>query len=195
MRTTFLICALLLAGCGDVRSDEAPANEMAPGNNAVAAQPRNLPPAEPVQPGQPGGRADDRTPIPEAPFEARSAQGAANLAQTYFALVEQSKFAEARSLWLDRAAADAFERIVRSCREFHSQIGAPGGIEGAAGSLYVEIPIQPYGRLKSGTAFAVPGKIVLSRVNDVPGSTAGQRQWHIRAIEMPPIIPPPGGRS
>ncbi len=194
MRTALSICALLLASCGDVHPDKAPANESAPAN-AIAAKPEALPPAEPIRPGQPGGLADDRRPLPEAPFGAKSAQGAANVAQTYFALVEQSRFGEARSLWLDREAADAFESIVRSCREFHSQIGAPGEIEGAAGSLYVEIPIQPYGRLRSGPAFAVPGKIILSRVNDVPGASPEQREWHIRTIEMPPIIPPPGGRS
>jgi hypothetical protein len=67
-----------------------------------------------------------------------------------------------------------------------AQIGAPGPIEGAAGSLYVEVPVAVQGRLKTGGELRQTGKVVMRRVNDVPGSTLEQRRWHIDRIELTP---------
>ena len=58
-------------------------------------------------------------------------------------------------------------------------IGAPGEIEGAAGSLYVEVPVQVYGRLRSGEPFNMLGPVRLRRCNQVPGCTDEQRRWRI----------------
>lgn len=76
-------------------------------------------------------------------------------------------------------SADAFAASFDKYGEYHAQIGAPWRIEGAAGSLYIEVPARVYGRLKSGEAFNMRGPVRLRRVNDVPGSTEAQRQWHI----------------
>ena len=43
----------------------------------------------------------------------------------------------------------------------------------------VEVPVQVYGRLADGRPFNMLGPMTLRRVNDVPGSTAEQRRWHI----------------
>lgn len=72
--------------------------------------------------------------------------------------------------------------------EYHANIGAPGRIEGAAGSLYVEVPVQVYGRLKNGAEFNMLGPMTLRRVNDVPGSTAEQRTWHITSSGIRPRL-------
>src|SRR6185312_11985810 len=103
-----------------------------------------LPPVEPAPPGTPGGLPDDRTPVSEAPFSETSAQGAANVLQTYYALIEAHHYREAWRLWGDGGRASgmsaagfaaSFERYAN----YRAQIGAPGRIEGAAGSLYVEV--------------------------------------------------------
>ncbi len=177
------ILLLLAAGCGPSERDTpalANAADTVPGPIVTAP----AEPMEPIPPGEPGGLPDDRTPISEAPFTETSAQGAANVVQTYFALAESAKLAEGRRLWRDGASADAFARAVEAASEYHAQIGAPGAIEGAAGSLFVEVPVQVYGRLKTGAAFRRLGKATLRRVNDVPGSTAEQRKWHIAGIAL-----------
>jgi hypothetical protein len=154
-------------------------------------------PLKPPEPGTPGGLADDRTPVSEAPFTPTSAQGAANVVQTYFALVEQRKFADAYRLWSDggratgEATAEAFAGSFSRYSELHGQVGAPGRIEGAAGSLYVEVPVTTYGRTSGGQAEYRTGKAVLRRVNDVPGSTPEQRAWHIQSMPLKPAPPPP----
>jgi membrane-bound inhibitor of C-type lysozyme len=148
---------------------------------ASAAGVRCRPQVQPPAPGSPGGLPDDRTPISEAPFTPQSAQGAANVVQTYYGLIESGRYAEAAKLRRDGQAED-----FAPYAEYHAQVGAPGRIEGAAGSLYVEVPVVIYGRLKSGGEVHRSGKAVLRRVNDVPGSTPEQRRWRIERIELKP---------
>jgi hypothetical protein len=185
-------CGLLLA-CSP---EAAPNGSEAAQAPAEAPAPEPLPPVTPPAPGTPGGLPDDRTPISEAPFTPDSAQGAANVVQTYYALIGEGKYAEARRLWSDGGKASgvdeaAFAKGFEGFTEYRAQIGAPGGIEGAAGSLYVEVPVVLYGRLKTGAAFNSRGTAVLRRVNNVPGATPEQLRWHIARIDPVPAVPRP----
>ena len=67
-----------------------------------------------------------------------------------------------------------------------AEVGAPGEPEGAAGSSYVEIPLRLYGKLKTAKSFNLVGPVILRRVNDVPGSSAAQREWHIYRSDLKP---------
>jgi membrane-bound inhibitor of C-type lysozyme len=138
-------------------------------------------PVNPPAPGTAGGLLDDRTPVSETPFSPTSAQGAADVVQTYYALVEEGKYAEAAKLRSDGRAED-----FSPYASYHAQVGAPGQAEGAAGSIYVEVPVVIYGRLKTGAEVHRSGRAVLRRVNDVPGSTAEQRRWRIERIDLKP---------
>jgi hypothetical protein len=147
-------------------------------------------PVQPIAPGAPGGLPDDRTPISEAPYNAAGAQGAANVVQTYFALIGEKKYALAYALWDPGAAARPavvadFARNLASYLEYRAQVGAPGSVQGAAGSSFVNVPVQVYGRRAGGSEFHSLGRVTLRRVNDVPGSTLQQRAWRIQAIELP----------
>jgi hypothetical protein len=66
------------------------------------------------------------------------------------------------------------------------EIGKLGNSEGAAGSIYVTVPVILYGELENGAKFRRSATVVLRRVNDVPGSTQAQRQWHIQQIDLGP---------
>ena len=72
-------------------------------------------------------------------------------------------------------------QIQRDPRQYRE----PGDPEGAAGSSYVDIPVQLDGRLKDGKEFHSLGSMTLRRVNDVDGSTAEQRKWHIYKADFP----------
>ncbi|PSJ38419.1 hypothetical protein [Allosphingosinicella deserti] len=216
MRNDFLagLAALTLAGCSqdgasvgnqlsndaaNVQTSDTPGDAAASreppaddsGNYVAEANLAALPPVQPPAPGTPGGLPDDRTPVSEASFAATSAQGAANVVQTYFALLEGGKYGDAWRLWSDGGRAsgmsrEAFAASFGKYSEYHAQIGAPGSIEGAAGSLYVEVPVVVYGRLKSGAEVHMNGPVTLRRVNDVDGSTAEQRKWHIASSDLKP---------
>ncbi|HEX5183103.1 MAG TPA: hypothetical protein VFW19_08125 [Allosphingosinicella sp.] len=144
-------------------------------------------PAGPAAPGTPGGLSDDRRPVAEAPFAETGAQGAADVVQHYYALIEAGLYADAWRLWGDGGKASGsteadFAAGLGKVRDTHAEIGAPGRIEGAAGSLYVDVPVQLYGRDGDGAAFRRRATVTLRRVNDVPGATAEQRRWHISAV-------------
>ena len=171
----FAVAVLLLAGCSQ---EAAPP----PANEAPASEAPLTPPA----PGEPGGLPDDRNLVIEGPIDPKSPQGAGQVLQSYFALVEQGKLGEANQLWSEGAERLDLSRY----REVHANIGAPGNIEGAAGSSYVDFPVQLYGRLKTGQEFNLRGTMTLRRVNDVPGSTEKQRRWRITNADFPPLPTP-----
>jgi hypothetical protein len=141
---------------------------------------------------------DDRTPLSEAPFTPTSAQGAANVVQTYYALLGEHRYADAWKLWTQGGqgsglTAQAFGASFEQYESYNANIGAPGPIEGAAGSLFVSVPVVIFGRRKSGEEVHELGEATLRRVNDVPGSTPEQRAWHLYKIDLKPS-PGPAAR-
>lgn len=199
MRIFLIVPVLALAAC----SQPAPVNNRAADINAAAdraqadvdtyAANNMAAPLTPAEPGQPGGLADDGTPVSEAPFAPDSAQGAANVVQTYYALIGEGKYREARTLWGDKGAesglsADAFAASFAKYSEYHANIGAPGRIDAGAGQRYVTVPVQAYARLKDGTAAYWIGSIVLHRA-DIDGATAEDKTWRIKSIDLKPAPP------
>lgn len=198
MRLIPVLLLYTLAACsgGDAsapaENGTAHGNQMsaAPAPHASPRQPAPLEPLTPPAPGQPGGLPDDRTPVSEAPFTPDSAQGAANIVQTYYALIEARRYAEAWALWSDGGAASGGDAAQFAARfapysEYHANIGAPGQIEAGAGQRYVTVPVQIYARIKaSGKPFYQLGDVTLHRTGDIDGATPEQRQWRIRAIKF-----------
>lgn len=141
----------------------------------VRCAPPSDAPVEPPAPGTPGGLPDER------PAKAGSAQAAATVVETYYALVESGRAAEAAKLRADGVVED-----VTGLKTMSANVGAPGAVEGAAGSLYVDVPVVVYGRRENGAEYHRSGKATLRRVSDAPGSTAEQRAWRIVKIELKP---------
>src|SRR3546814_4658883 len=73
-------------------------------------------PFNPPAHGERGGLADDKTPVSEAPFTETSAQGAANVVQIYYALLEAKKYEPAWKFWQDegRASGMTFDEFKES---------------------------------------------------------------------------------
>jgi hypothetical protein len=188
-----LIACLSLAAC-DGREESAidnlanGANATQVENNFQAEARAALEPLKPPEPGTPGGLPDDRTPLEEGPIDPKGPQGAAQVVQGYYGLLEQRRFDDAQDLWNDQSAIGAeedevFARRFRNFSEIRANVGAPGQMEGAAGSSYVVVPVQVYGRLAAnGKPWYRLRQVTLRRVNDVPGSSKAQRRWHIAAI-------------
>jgi hypothetical protein len=168
MRPFLPLLVLLCASCGGEEAKVTP-QEQAEAESQV----------EPPAPGEPGGLPDDRTPVPEAPFTSGSAQGAAAVLETYYALIEQGNYAEAYHLREPGERGPTAEQFAASFKrylEYHANIGRPSDPVGAAGSLYVEVPVQIYGRLDNGKPFSSAGTVTLRRSNRVPG---GNDEWRI----------------
>jgi hypothetical protein len=160
--------ALTLAACNQTAHEQPSANTTQPANAESGAQP--VPP--------PGTGPNARTPLaePKGTIDPKSIEAAGQVVQHYGALFEQNRLDEAAKLWGDAETAEAFAKALRPST--HLEIGDLGETEGAAGSIYTTIPVVFYG-----DSFRRPADIILRRVNDVPGSTAEQRRWHIERIE------------
>ena len=120
---------------------------------------------------------------PKGPIDPKSAEAAGQVVQSFGALIEQKRWAEAEALWLNSEIAKQFTSPLKQYPEVHLEIGAPGDPEGAAGSVYVTMPAVFYDKQAGGTDFRRHADIILRRVNDVPGSTEAQRRWHIERID------------
>ena len=188
--------ALTLAACspsGERAPEGTPSNDVAPAAHDNVAVPRAPAPENEATPTNTAAPTPppDRTPVSEAPFTETSAQGAANVVQTYYALIEGGRAADAWRLWGGGGEASnlsqaAFAERLRRYRDYHAEVFAPGEMEGAAGSSYVDVPVRTYGHSADGRAFSRRGTVTLRRVNDVPGSTAEQRRWHLYRSDVEP---------
>jgi hypothetical protein len=167
-RVACAAAALALAACHQATSQQPSSNAAQPGN-AVSEAPPIPPPAT-------GPNA--RTPLaePKGTIDPKSVEAAGQVVQHYGALVEQNRFDEAAKLWGNAEPAAAFAKVLRPST--HLEIGDLGETEGAAGSIYTTIPVVFYS-----DTFRRPANVILRRVNDMPGSTAEQRRWHIERIE------------
>ncbi|MET0310062.1 MAG: MliC family protein [Sphingomonas sp.] len=188
------IAACMLAACTPQPAENAvePANASNDIDDAVLANTiaNGHAPLEPPAPGEPGGLANDMTPVSEAPSTQESAQGAANVVQTYYALIGEGKYRQAWALWdnggkASGMSAAAFAASFARYSEYHANIGAPGDVDAGAGQRFVTVPVQAYGRLKAdGRPFNLLGSVTLHRVADIDGATAEQKQWHIRSADL-----------
>jgi len=191
--TIAALSLIMLAGCHQ-RTEQSPA----PANESVPA-PRPAPETANDVQVAPQAKAnanastnvslpDDRTPLPEprGPIDSKSAEAAGQVVQHYGALIEQGRWTESWKLWSKPGAARQFDRNWRNDSEIHMEIGKPGDMEGAAGSIYVTVPVVFYGKSKSGGDFRRSGDVILRRVNDVPGLSEAQRRWHIERVDWKP---------
>jgi hypothetical protein len=181
----------LVSACQKTPDKTAQTNEQntprpaAPAPLAPSAPADRSAPATAPEPGTSGGLPNDRTPLPEpsGPVDPKSAEAAGQVVQHYGALIEQKRFDQAESLWGDVATAKQATAQLKTYSDAHLEMGKPTDMEGAAGSIYITVPIVLYGKLANGTAVQRRADVILRRVNDVPGSTEAQRRWHIERID------------
>ncbi|HWH17471.1 MAG TPA: hypothetical protein VNT77_03910 [Allosphingosinicella sp.] len=155
IRLLAIAVCLSCLSCGDGEPQPKTAN---------AARQEPPPPAKPR----------DSTFVEKKPFTDVSAQDAAKVLQTYYALIEAGRYEEALELRWERRTgkedAEAFAAGFGRYSEYHATVGAPGPVSGADGLLYVDVPVQVYGRLKSGAPFSTAGTITLRRTNRSPNA-------------------------
>lgn len=182
MRIAALLLATALTACGASGGPAADnGSEPNPDETAQAA-PAPRPPA--ANAAEKTGQAPAG---PALPIADTGAEGAAQIVRAYFSLAKQGRLAQARRLWHgDGADAESLGEALGRYRDFTATIEPPGRIEGAAGSLYTEVPYGIRGTLANGTVAEWHGTMTLRRVNDVPGSTPEQRRWHIERAELTP---------
>ena len=112
------------------------------------------------------------------------------IADAYGKALAEGRFADARAMWSDGGNASgrdpsAFAAAFAGVEGLELGLGEPGAKEGAAGSIYIEIPATLTGT-GTGGPWRVEEPVILRRVNNVDGSTEEQRRWHIAKAPFPP---------
>ena len=168
---------------GDDDTDAlAPPEPDASGDDGLVAG--DLPPP-------PAGSEDPPVP-PAAPSEPTAAD-AAGVLRSYYSAIDAGNFDRAYSLWADRGRASGqseaqFEAGFDDTSEVSVQTGAPGRIEGAAGSRYIIVPASIRAVRDDGSVHRYEGNYTLRRAV-VDGASAEQRAWRIDSADLREVQP------
>ncbi|WP_018147525.1 hypothetical protein [Henriciella marina] len=136
-----------------------------------------------------GASSADEAPVDETmpPVDAGSP---ADAAQRWADALEARDWETARQVWGESGAAsgldaEEFEVAFSKYRTIDISFGEARE-EGAAGTLYYEVPVTMTGELENGDPYRMEGPLLLSRVNDVPGASTEERKWHIEMSDLRP---------
>jgi len=116
-----------------------------------------------------------------------TAEDAVQLIRNYYRWINQKKYQGAFNIWEKRedgfaANGQSFEKFVDGFSDTASvsvEIGAPGEIEGAAGSNYIEIPVIISAQTKSGKAQKFAGAYTMRSSN-----VARDRSWYMYSAKV-----------
>jgi hypothetical protein len=158
------ILLVLASGCSRQPAEQANVETRTPA-------PARLPPPAPAPPRE------------RPAIDPKSTAAAELLVGAFVNLVNQRRFADAYMLLGPNAGPRSqFDSDFARYSDLKVAARTPGGQEGAAGSIYLSIPLDVSGRV-NGRDVSRSATAVLRRVNDVPGSTEAQRHWHIERID------------
>ncbi|MBX6366021.1 MAG: hypothetical protein IRZ00_19410 [Gemmatimonadetes bacterium] len=136
----------------------------------------------------PAGESDGDTAAREA---GATAADAVAVIRDYYGAIARRDYAAAYALWGDGGRAsgqslDAFRRGYAGTASVEVVPGTPGRIEGAAGSRYVEVPVEVHARTADGARQCFRGAYTLRRVV-VDGAPPADRRWHIYTAKLSPV--------
>lgn len=126
-------------------------------------------------------------PVVAPPID-RSPAAARAVVQRYYAAIDHRDYRTAYRLWHRPGdGLAAFTRGFARTARTMARTGAPTDGEGAAGSVYVTVPVSVEARLTDGTRQHFAGSYILRRVDDVPGASPDQLRWHIASASLKPV--------
>lgn len=116
----------------------------------------------------------------------RSPAAARAVVVRYYAQIDRGDYRAAYAAW-NGGAPQTFPVFVNGyAGTAHTRVtaGAPTDVEGAAGSVFITVPVQVYATLKNGARQHFAGSYILRRVNDVDGATPADLRWHIFSARL-----------
>jgi hypothetical protein len=176
---TLPIIAFTLSSC----DREPPAKRT---DSPVASSTTGFP--EPTSPPPPPSAAPSLAPVEtQPPPESRDPQV---VLAAWRKAMETHDYLAARGIWGNHGEASGqpvqeFAAAWDKYRIIDITLGK-GQQEGAAGSLYYEVPVTVTGLRRDGKPYHLAGNVILRRVNDVEGATPEQLRWHIESSTLKP---------
>ncbi len=151
---------------------------------------RDAPPPTPPPADADTALAVPDTSVPDASApDALSAEAAAEVVRRYYAAIATRDYRRAYALWgnsgpPDGQTFDAFAAGFAETASVTAEVGPPSDPEGAAGSIFVTVPVIVHARTTSGGEQTFTGTYTVRRVNAVPGATPAQLRWHLDAADL-----------
>lgn len=142
------------------------------------------------------GATDGVQPLPP-PAEAQAGEpsvaDAVAVVQEYYGAIAAREFPRAYALWSDGGRASGqdpkqFAAGFADTASVQVDVGAPGRVEGAAGSRYVEVPVSVAATRRDGSVHRYVGAYTLRRAV-VDGASDEQRAWRIASADLREVRP------
>jgi hypothetical protein len=130
--------------------------------------------------------------VPEiSAVDSTSATRAVAWIQDYYEAINGHRYRDAYIHWEQGGLAsgksfDEFRKGFEETGRVEVTVGAPGRVEGAAGSRYVEVPVRIAARTRAGERQSFSGSYTL-RLSVVDGATPEQRSWRIYSAAVRPV--------
>lgn len=176
-RTDALFLALALSACmtACARTDSA-APTPAQQETAAVAAPSPAPAAE-ATPAMAVDASDAATPA-----------AARQVVVDYYAAIDAGDHAKAYALWSDKGAASGqtfqhFSGGYANTKSVRAVVGKPTDEEGAAGSRYIQVPVELSTLQRDGSERRYRGRFTLRAVV-ADGASQEQQRWHLASAEM-----------
>jgi len=120
---------------------------------------------------------------PSPPIDSTSADAATAWIRGYYRAIDERRYQDAYDHWEQNGQAsgksfEAFQKGFEQTASVDAIVGGPGLIGAAAGSRFVEVPVQIMARSRDGRQESYSGAYTL-RLSVVDGATPEQRTWHI----------------
>ena len=175
-----VLCACLSACAPADQPVPASADVHAP-DQAVAEVPAAAPPT--TTPAQ-----EAATPADQASRDQATPSAARQVVIDYYAAIDARDYAKAYALWSDGGAASGqsyghFSGGYANTRSVRASVGEPFDEEGAAGSRYIQVPVELKALQQDGSERDYRGRFTLRAVM-ADGASEEQRHWHLASAEM-----------
>ncbi|MFC3816434.1 hypothetical protein [Lysobacter sp. GCM10012299] len=122
-----------------------------------------------------------------------TAQDAMAVVRDYYAAINSHAYDRAYALWSDggRASGQSSQQFADGFRDTSGvsvEILAPGAVDAAAGSRFIEVPVALTATAADGSQRKFVGAYTLRRAV-VDGATAEQRAWRIGSADLREVTP------
>ena len=167
----------------------APDSAIPPGTAIVSDGSMGVPSADGAASGSAGLSPDPASAQSDEP----TPQEAVAVVRDYYAAINDQNYAHARALWSDggRSSGQTPEQFAdgfANTADTSVDTDAPGRIDAAAGSRFIEVPVKIEATQRDGSTRRYAGVYTLRRAV-VDGATADQRAWRIASAQLHEVTP------
>lgn len=176
---TAILALALCAGLASCTQDQQTVQEPVPEATTETS-------AEAVKPTSPVDQPATASNLPGS--DAPSAAEAHQVVVDYYAAINARDYRKAYGLWSENGAASgqSFEHFsggYANTESVEATVGEATDEEGAAGSRYINVPVELQSKQYNGTTRGYKGRFTLRAVV-ADGATEAQRRWHLASAEM-----------